>query len=208
MTHDDFMIKYGQMKDDEVLALASARSSLTEEAGSALDSELRRRNLTESDQVNYERFVNNANRRESRKLRRKIFGRRVTNDSWVDDLTFIYWSALAMTLIAFAYLALPARYQFVPDWRDAATNMMFVSVPIAVGGFSYWRKLSFWIVLLVSSTLHLLLVHAWIIKVGAFTVGRGGSERWAWFLGVVLFFLVLGISGMFRQRPGNVNDEG
>jgi hypothetical protein len=65
MITNDFSIAYGQMSDDQLLAVASARESLTPEAILVLDSELSRRNLTEFDRIKYEKFVKNAKRRES-----------------------------------------------------------------------------------------------------------------------------------------------
>jgi hypothetical protein len=46
---NDFSTEYSERSHDELLQLASERHSLTTEAASALDAELRRRNLTESD---------------------------------------------------------------------------------------------------------------------------------------------------------------
>jgi hypothetical protein len=137
-----------------------------------------------------------------------MFGRRADWDSWVDDLTIIFWSALVMSLIAFVYLALTARYQFSPSWKDAAMIVMFASVPIAVGGFSNWRKFAFWIALLISSVLHLFLVHAWIINLGPLTAGRRGTGSLAWVLGFALFFVVLAAGWMVKKRLGQVKDTG
>jgi hypothetical protein len=68
----DFSIEYSQRSDDELLHLASERHSLTMEAVAALDAELRRRNLTESDRVEYQKFVKRQERREWRRRRWKI----------------------------------------------------------------------------------------------------------------------------------------
>jgi hypothetical protein len=62
----DFSTEYGQRNDDELLHLASERHSLTAEAATALDAELHRRNLTESDRVEHQRFVKRQEQRESR----------------------------------------------------------------------------------------------------------------------------------------------
>jgi hypothetical protein len=53
----DFSTEYSQRIDDELLHLATQRHSLTTEAAAALDAELRRRNLTDSDRVEHQRFV-------------------------------------------------------------------------------------------------------------------------------------------------------
>jgi len=55
--NSDFSAEYSERSDAELLQLASERNSLTAEAADALDAELRRRNLTEFDRVEYQRFV-------------------------------------------------------------------------------------------------------------------------------------------------------
>src|SRR5580692_11794335 len=71
----DFSTEYSERSDDELLHLASERHSLTTEAAAALDAELRRRNLTESDRVEYQKFVKRQERREGRRRPRwKISG--------------------------------------------------------------------------------------------------------------------------------------
>jgi len=53
----DFSTEYSERSDDELLQLATQRHSLTTEAAAALDAELRRRNLTDSDRVEHQRLV-------------------------------------------------------------------------------------------------------------------------------------------------------
>ena len=62
----DFSTEYSVRSDDELLHLATQRHSLTTEAAAALDAELRRRNLTESDRVEHQKFENRQGRRESK----------------------------------------------------------------------------------------------------------------------------------------------
>ena len=52
----DFSTEYSQRGDEELLHLATQRHSLTTEAVAALDAELSRRNLTESDRVEHQKF--------------------------------------------------------------------------------------------------------------------------------------------------------
>ena len=47
---------------------------LTTEAATALDDELRRRNLTEADRIEYQRFVKRQEQREAKGHHRKTFG--------------------------------------------------------------------------------------------------------------------------------------
>jgi hypothetical protein len=54
---EDFFAGYSERSDDELLHLATQRHYLTREAAAALDAELRRRNLTESDRVEHQKFV-------------------------------------------------------------------------------------------------------------------------------------------------------
>src|ERR1700731_1417613 len=103
---DNFSTQYSERSDDELLLLASDRASLTSEAAAALDAELRRRNLTESDQVTHQQFVKRNEQREARRRRRKIFGKRSDRSKWVD----VFWTLLAIALVSFTYFALPSRY--------------------------------------------------------------------------------------------------
>ena len=102
---NDFTTEYSERSDDELLLLASDRASLTTEAAAALYAELRRRNLTESDQVKHQQFVKRNEQREARRRRRKIFGTRSDRSKWID----LFWALLAIALISFTYLALPSR---------------------------------------------------------------------------------------------------
>jgi len=69
----NFSAEYSERSDDEILLLASDRDSLTGEAATALDAELRRRNLTQSDQVKYQQFVKRNEQREARRRRRRAW---------------------------------------------------------------------------------------------------------------------------------------
>lgn len=69
----NFSAEYSERSDDELLLLASERDSLTGEAATALDAELRRRNLTRSDQVEYQQFVKDNEKREARMQRRRLW---------------------------------------------------------------------------------------------------------------------------------------
>ena len=190
---DDFSTEYSERRDDELLLLASDRASLTTEAVAALDAELRRRNLTESDQVKHQQSVKRNEQREARRRRRKIFGTRSDRSKWVDA----FWTLLAIALISFTYLALPSRYHMRPDWQEAAVHVMFASVFVAVVGSSWRRKIGFWMSLLLSSAIHIFVVHAWIQRVGNLTRGQG---KLAILLGFVLFFAVFGFVWLLRRN--------
>ena len=71
MNKPSFSDEYSERSDDEILRLASDRDSLAEEAATALDAELRRRNLTRADQVKYQQFVQFVKRNEQREARRR-----------------------------------------------------------------------------------------------------------------------------------------
>jgi hypothetical protein len=190
---NDFSTEYSERSDDELLLLASDHASLTTEAATALDAELRRRNLTESDQVKHQQFVKRNEQRETRRRRRKIFGTRSDRSQWVD----VFWTLLAIALISFTYLALPSRYHMRPDWQEAAVHAMFASVFIAVVGSSWWRKIGFWMSLLLSSAIHIFVVHAWIQRVGNLSRGQG---KLAILLGFVLFVAVYGFVWLLRRN--------
>jgi hypothetical protein len=182
----DFSADYSERGDDELLLLASDRASLTTEAAVALDAELRRRNLTESDQLKYQKFVEHNEQREARRRRKRILGTRTDRRSWVD----LFWWLLVITLISFTYLALPSRYHMKPDWQEAAVDVMFASVFIAVFSGSWRRKISFWMSLILSSAIHIVVVHAWVQRVGNLSRGQG---KLAILLGFVLFIAVYGL---------------
>ena len=56
----DFQDEYTKLTDDELLQLASDRDSLTDGAQSALDNEIRNRNLTPSDLAKHVNLVNRS----------------------------------------------------------------------------------------------------------------------------------------------------
>src|ERR1700752_2865484 len=146
---NDFITEYSERSDDELLHLASERHSLTTGAAAALDAELHRRNLTESDRIEHQQFVKRQEQREARKHRRKTFGPFKYQMSWPD----ILGAFGAMAMILCAYIALPSRFHFVKsDWQDTAFIVTMTSVIIAVAcRKAFWRKLAFWISLGVSS---------------------------------------------------------
>jgi len=189
----NFSAEYAERSDDELLELASDPSSLTSEAAAALDEELHRRNLTASDRAKHQQFVSRKKRRETTRRRRKMLGARRDVSTWVD----VFWTLLAIALISSAYVALPNRYHMKPDWQEAALHVMFVSVFIAVIGRSLWRKLAFWMSLILSSAIHMVVVHAWIQRVGDLSRGQG---KLAILLGLVLFFVIYGFIWLLRRN--------
>ena len=189
----DFSAEYSERADDELLRLASERDSLTLEAAAALDAELRRRNLSERDQARYQRFLKRSERRDAIRQKVKIWGTWRDRSSWVD----VFWAVIVMVVISSIYLALPSRYQMKPDWQEAAVHMMFASVFIAVVGREWWQKLGFWISLVISSAIHLVVVHAWLRHAGRFSRGNG---KLAILLGFVLFFAVYGMVWVLRRN--------
>ena len=193
MMLNDFSAEYFERTDDELLLLASDRDSLTTEAANALDAELSRRNLTESDQAKHEQFVKRNEQRDEKRRRRRIFGTRRDRRSWVD----LFWALIAIALISFTYLALPSRYHMKPDWQEAAVDVMFASVFIAAPSSVWERKITFWMSLAISSAIHLVVVHAWIQRVGNLSSGRG---KLAVLLGFVLFFAVYAFVWVLRRN--------
>lgn len=188
----DFSIEYSQRSDDELLHLASERHSLTMEAAASLDAELRRRNLTDSDRAEYQKFVKRQERREWKRRRRwKIPGlkERLT---WRDILECF----AAMALMSVAYLALPSRYRFIkPDWQEAAVIVMITSIVVTFMS-NLQRKIAFWMSLGISSALHLVVVHALTRQTP--TLNRG-EARGATAIGLVLFLVVYGIVRLLQR---------
>lgn len=190
----DFSTEYSERSDDELLHLATQRHSLTTEAAAALDVELLRRNLTESDRIEHQRFVKKQERREARRHRRKTFGTLKDRFTWLDLL----WTVVAIALISFTYLRLPSRYHMKPDWQEATFHVMFASVFIVVASRSVlWREAAFWLSLGISSLIHLVVVHAWTHRVPNLSSIEG---KLAVLLGFVLFFAVYGFVRLLRRR--------
>jgi hypothetical protein len=202
----DLSTEYSKRSDDELLHLASARHSLTTEAAAALDAELRRRNLTESDRIEHKRFVKRQGRHEARKHRRKTIGPFKYQLSWVD----IFWAFAAIALISFAHIALPSRYHVKPEWQEPAFIVMTTSVLIAIASRSvFWRKVGFWMSLVISSAIHLVVVHSWTQRLGDLSRSQG---RGAALLGFVLFLAVYGLvllsQRMFRGEESQTMHSG
>jgi hypothetical protein len=185
----DFSTEYSQRSDDELLHLATQRHSLMTEAAAALDAELRRRNLTESDGVEHQKFVKRQERRQGRRRRWKIPGLK-QQLSWRDILEAFG----TMALISFTYVVLPRRYHLNPDWLEAAVIVLITSVVIAFWAIS-WRKIAFWMSLGISSAIQLVVVHA--LTRGDFSRAAG---RGAIFLGLVLFLSVYAIIGFLQRK--------
>jgi hypothetical protein len=192
MTKLNFLAEYSGRSDDELLQLASDRSSLTNQAAGALDDELRRRNLTESDRTKHQQFVTRNERREVTRRRRRVFGSWRDRRSWAD----LFWALVAMVLISSTYLALPNRYHLKPDWQESAVIVMFASVFVAVASSLLWRKAAFWTSLFISSGIHLVAAHLWIRRVGKFSHYQG---ELAILLGFVLFVVVYGFVWRLRR---------
>jgi hypothetical protein len=187
--YTDFPVEYSQRSNDELLHLATQRHSLTTEAAAALDAELRRRNLTESDRVEHQKFVKRQERREGRTRRWKIPGLK-NQLSWRDILEAFG----TMALISLTYVVLPRRYHLNPDWLEAAVIVMITSVVIAFWAIS-WRKMAFWMSLGISSAIQLIVVHA--LTRGDFSRAAG---RGATFLGLALFLSVYAIIGFLQRK--------
>jgi len=97
---------YAKLGDDELLRLASDRTSLTDDAKLALESEMQRRNLTAVEVTNHAEFVRKNEQRENRRMRRKLFGSRRGVLNWV---RFGFSVLLLMSAAALVALWLSAR---------------------------------------------------------------------------------------------------
>src|ERR1700674_33622 len=198
---NDFSTEYSERTDDELLHLASQRHFLTAEARTALDAELSRRNLTESDRIEHQRFVKRQEQREAKKHRRKPFGPFKYQLSWRD----ILWAFAAIALVSFSYLALPSRYHMKSDWQDAAFIVMMTSILIAIASRSvFWRNFAFWMSLVMSSAIHLVLVHSWTRRLGDLSRSQG---RGAALLGFVLFLAIYGFVRLVQRMFHSEGDQ-
>lgn len=187
----DFSTEYSELSDDELLHLASERSSLTDEAVAALDVELRHRHLTQSDQTKYQRHVNRLEHREFRTRRRKIFGK-----SRISPWEILSYFA-AVGLIFLVYFQLPTRYRLTPDWQDPAVCTMLASVAIIGWWRELWRDVGYWTALILSSAAQLIIVHAFTQRVGELSRGAG---KGATLLGFILFIAAYGGIRLLRRK--------
>src|ERR1700691_5431670 len=187
----DFSAEYSQRSDDELLQVSTQRHYLTTEAVTALDAELRRRNLTESDRVEHQKFVKRQERREFTGRRRRILGKR--QFSWLELIS----AFVAMGVVAWAYFALPKRYHLKPDWEEAAACVMIASVFVIVGWRSLCRNIKFWIALLLSAAIQLAVVHAWVQRSGGLSRNAG---KLATLFGFALFFAIYGCFRLLRRN--------
>ena len=197
----DFSTEYSQRTDDELLHLASQRHYLTTEAAAALDAELRRRNFTESDRVEHQRFVKRQEQREATRHRRKTFGPFKYQLSWLDLL----WAFAAIALISSTYIALPSHYHMKSEWQEAAFIVMITSVLIAIASRSiFWRNFAFWMSLVISSAIHLVVVHSWTRRLGDLSRSQG---RGAALLGLVLFLAIYGFVRLLQRMFHSEGDQ-
>jgi hypothetical protein len=130
---NDFSAEYSERSDDELLHLASERHSLTPEATAALDAELRRRNLTESDRLEHQRTVKRYEQREARKHRRYINSSFLVRFKLPQAL-----AALIMLAVLWAMSHLPVRYQ--EKWGQTIfTTVAGVVIAILSSPKTYFR---------------------------------------------------------------------
>jgi hypothetical protein len=102
----DFPREYAELSKAELLHLASDRQSLTDAAKSALDREMRNRNLTAEDVRKQESFVKKSQRRETIIQNRKLFGSRHGLRDWV---YFVLGTTIFITAVTLLTLWLDAR---------------------------------------------------------------------------------------------------
>jgi succinate dehydrogenase flavin-adding protein (antitoxin of CptAB toxin-antitoxin module) len=102
----EFQHEYAELSDDELLQVASDRQSLTDEAKSALDAEMRNRDLTSADLAAHQHFVKRSEQRETRRRNRTLFGSRRGLLEWV---RFGFWTLLAFLATALVVIWLSTR---------------------------------------------------------------------------------------------------
>ena len=106
-----------------------------------------------------------------------------------------------IALISFTYLALPTRFQFIKsDWQDAALIVMMTSILIAILGRDFKRNLVFWTSLVISSPIHLVIVHVWTQRVPKLS---RGDAKLAALLGFALFLAIYGFAQLLRWVLNN-----
>ena len=180
----DFPTEYSYRTDDELLHLASSRYSLVPGAAAALDAELHRRNLTESDRMEHRRHYKRQERLQVRKPRHFTFGVLKDRMTWRD----ILGAFGVIAVILFAYLALPRRYHMPSDWEGAALFVVMTSVLIvAASRRMLLRNLAFWISLIIACAIHLIVIHACTQRITDLNRNQGRGVI------VIGFFLFLAV---------------
>ena len=196
----EFFHEYSRLSDDELLEIASDRLSLTDDAQSALDAEMSTRDLTLADVQEHQRFVERNRQRETWRQNRKVFGSRRDRQTKIEALVSFFWLALGIAVVVFVYLSLPRQYRLSADWEETALFVMLGSGCMLVVGTALWRKVRYWLSLLVSSTCHALLVHAWIVRGGSLADKSRAYGDLAILAGPVLFAVVYGFLHQLRRK--------
>lgn len=93
----EFQHEYAQLSENELLQLASDRQSLTDDARSALDAEIRNRNITPADLAKHESFVMWSEQREATRRNKLLFG---TRRSLLDWGRFALLALLGISVVA------------------------------------------------------------------------------------------------------------
>jgi hypothetical protein len=96
----EFQHEYAKLSNNELLQLAFDRQSLTDDAKSALDAEMRNRNLTSADLAKHQNFVERNQQRDTRRRNRQLFGNRRGLLAWVRFGLWVLLVFLATALIA------------------------------------------------------------------------------------------------------------
>ena len=91
------------------------------------------------------------------------------------------------------------------DWQDAAFIVMMTSVLIAIASRSvFWRNYAFWMSLVMSSAIQLIIVHSWMHRLGDLSRVQG---RGAFFVGLLLFIAVYGIVRLLQRLFQSQEDQ-
>lgn len=84
----DFQNEYSELTDDELLQLAAARKTLTDDATFALDAEMRSRALMPADLAKYQTFVRRNEQLETVRRNKRLFGSPRSLMGWIQFARF------------------------------------------------------------------------------------------------------------------------
>jgi len=154
----NFQDEYAGLSDQELLIIAGDKVDLLEEAALALDSEIKKRGLTyaQAKQLNTETEL-------SESLDSNL-SKPNNNSKYFADKPHVFWGLLISAAVVILYLlAVPKQFRIPDEWSEPAVVALLgtAMAPFAVRP-RLRKQVSFWLAVLLSAAVQLLVAH-WLI---------------------------------------------